>query len=340
MLSSQVGSGAARAKPGKGVPTQLGIRKRITHEFPVTPDALLPLGLELRAHHFAAGQKVDITGTTIGKGFQGAMKRHGFKGGPASHGASLSHRSLGATGACQDPGRVAKGKKMAGRMGGKQRTLESAYVYKVKPFRCLPLTRSSSSLPLCSEPFFSQAREASPIFSSGGLGFPGRRHPTPLASCSFSAAGRRKSSSRASCVSLRPYPSSFDHRLLPKSQLLAASVSLPSSRKNRQGRSFGRGPGAGPLPLPAGAPPRRLFPPPAADLLSPRPQVDPVRNLLYIQGSIPGHRGNHVFVRDAHAYLKGPERDPGSEIRPFPAFTGEQPTVVTVMAGRKDPFAE
>lgn len=92
--------------------------KRVIREFAVSPEAFLPLGTVLSAAHFVPGQAVDVRAITRGKGFAGAMKRHGFKGQSASHGTSLAHRSLGATGANQDPGRVWPGKKMAGRMGG------------------------------------------------------------------------------------------------------------------------------------------------------------------------------------------------------------------------------
>ncbi|KAK7324578.1 hypothetical protein VNO77_28252 [Canavalia gladiata] len=111
--------------------------KRKLREFPVTEDALLPLGTSLNVRHFVPGQYVDVTGITKGKGFQGGMKRHGFKGMPASHGASLSHRSIGSTGQRDAPGRVFKGKKMPGRMGGEQRTVKNVWVYKIDPARNL-----------------------------------------------------------------------------------------------------------------------------------------------------------------------------------------------------------
>ena len=92
--------------------------KRRIYGFQVSPDAILPSGLQLGVHHFVPGQYVDIQSTSIGKGFQGGMKRWGFKGLPASHGVSLAHRSIGSTGNRTDPGKVFKGKKMPGRMGG------------------------------------------------------------------------------------------------------------------------------------------------------------------------------------------------------------------------------
>jgi len=104
-------------------------------EFAVTEDCTIPEGTHLNAGHFVPGQLVDITGTSIGKGFQGVMKRHNFKGQSASHGNSKSHRSAGSTGQCQDPGRTFKGKKMAGRMGGKQVNVLNLPIYKVDIFR-------------------------------------------------------------------------------------------------------------------------------------------------------------------------------------------------------------
>ena len=86
-------------------------------EFRVSDDNMLDVGAEITVDHFVAGQLVDVTGTTIGKGFQGVMKRHNFGGGRATHGNSVSHRSHGSTGQRQDPGKVFKGKKMAGHMG-------------------------------------------------------------------------------------------------------------------------------------------------------------------------------------------------------------------------------
>lgn len=115
--------------------------KRKLREFPVTEDALLPIGTQIGVRHFVPGQFVDVTGITKGKGFQGAMKRWGFKGGPASHGASLSHRSPGSTGQRDAPGKVFKGKKMPGRMGGKQRTVKNVWVYKIDPARNLMWVR-------------------------------------------------------------------------------------------------------------------------------------------------------------------------------------------------------
>lgn len=112
-------------------------------EFRVTEDALVDVGTELSAAHFLEGQFVDVVGTSIGKGFAGGMKRHGFSGLRASHGVSVSHRSLGSTGQCQDPGRVFKGKKMAGQMGNVRVTTQNLKVVLTDPVRGLVLVRGA-----------------------------------------------------------------------------------------------------------------------------------------------------------------------------------------------------
>jgi len=96
--------------------------KKVLKEFRVLKENLLEIGAILDVSHFQKDQIVDVTGVSIGKGFQGSMKRHNFKGGRASHGVSVSHRAHGSTGNSQDPGRVFKGKKMAGHMGAKRVT--------------------------------------------------------------------------------------------------------------------------------------------------------------------------------------------------------------------------
>jgi large subunit ribosomal protein L3 len=102
-------------------------------EFRVSLDAMLDTGVEISASHFVAGQFVDVCGTSIGKGFAGSMKRHNFKGLRASHGVSISHRSHGSTGQCQDPGKVFKGKKMAGHMGDERVTVQNLRVVSTNP---------------------------------------------------------------------------------------------------------------------------------------------------------------------------------------------------------------
>jgi large subunit ribosomal protein L3 len=112
-------------------------------EFRVSPENLVDVGAEITAEHFVAGQKVDVTGTSIGKGFQGVMKRHNFGGGRASHGNSISHRSHGSTGQNQDPGKVFKGKKMAGHMGNVRVTTQNLEVVSTDVERGLILVRGA-----------------------------------------------------------------------------------------------------------------------------------------------------------------------------------------------------
>lgn len=102
-------------------------------EFRVSDDALLEVGAELCVSHFVPGQFVDVTGITLGKGYQGVMKRWNFGGLRATHGVSVSHRSPGSTGQRQSPGRVFKNKKMAGHMGNVQRTIQNLRVVEIHP---------------------------------------------------------------------------------------------------------------------------------------------------------------------------------------------------------------
>ena len=105
--------------------------KKVLKEFRVLEENLLDIGAILDVSHFQKDQIVDVTGVSIGKGFQGSMKRHNFKGGRASHGVSVSHRAHGSTGNSQDPGRVFKGKKMAGHMGAKKVTKQNLKIINV-----------------------------------------------------------------------------------------------------------------------------------------------------------------------------------------------------------------
>ena len=105
--------------------------KRVLKEFRVLEENLLEIGTILGVSHFQKDQIVDVSGVSIGKGFQGSMKRHNFKGGRASHGVSVSHRAHGSTGNSQDPGRVFKGKKMAGHMGAKKVTMQNLKIISV-----------------------------------------------------------------------------------------------------------------------------------------------------------------------------------------------------------------
>ena len=105
--------------------------KRKIAEFRVSEDAMLDVGATLAPSHFVPGQIIDVVGTSHGKGFAGAMKRHNFGGLRASHGVSLSHRSHGSTGQCQDPGKVFKGKKMAGHLGAQRVTVQNLEIVTV-----------------------------------------------------------------------------------------------------------------------------------------------------------------------------------------------------------------
>src|SRR5262245_50880591 len=117
--------------------------KRKLVEFRVSKDALLPVGAEIAATHFLAGQFVDVTGTTIGKGFAGAMKRWNFAGLEASHGVSISHRSHGSTGNRQDPGRTFKNKKMAGHLGQERVTTQNLKVVATDDAKGLVMIRGA-----------------------------------------------------------------------------------------------------------------------------------------------------------------------------------------------------
>ncbi len=117
--------------------------KRKLTEFRVSEDGLVDVGTEMSAAHFVTGQFVDVTGTSIGKGFAGVIKRHSFSGLGASHGVSVSHRSQGSTGQCQDPGKVFKGKKMAGQMGNVTVTTQNLEVVGTDPERGLILVKGA-----------------------------------------------------------------------------------------------------------------------------------------------------------------------------------------------------
>jgi large subunit ribosomal protein L3 len=142
----QLGVGTRKAKnvtkPMRGHFAKAKVEpKAKVGEFRVGEDALLDVGSELHVGHFVAGQFVDVCGVSIGKGFAGAMKRHNFGGLRASHGVSVSHRSHGSTGNRQDPGRVFKGKKMAGHMGHRRVTVQNLEVFGVDPDRGLILVK-------------------------------------------------------------------------------------------------------------------------------------------------------------------------------------------------------
>ena len=117
--------------------------KRKVAEFRVSPENMVAVGEEIIADHYFAGQYVDVAGTSVGKGFAGAMKRHNFGGLRASHGVSVSHRAHGSTGQCQDPGKVFKGKKMAGQMGNERVTVQNLQVVKTDTERGLIMVKGA-----------------------------------------------------------------------------------------------------------------------------------------------------------------------------------------------------
>lgn len=116
---------------------------RVLKEFRVSDPEALEIGTQVTVVHFEAGAYIDVTGRTIGKGFAGAMKRWGFKGGRASHGAHRTHRSPGSIGQCQDPGRVFKNKKMSGHMGDAIKTVQNLQIAAVDAERNLLLVMGS-----------------------------------------------------------------------------------------------------------------------------------------------------------------------------------------------------
>jgi large subunit ribosomal protein L3 len=144
----QLGAGAAKAKRttqamrGHFAAAKVEPKRKLV-EFRVSPENLIGVGEEITADHYFAGQFVDIAGTSIGKGFAGSMKRHNFGGLRASHGVSISHRSHGSVGQCQDPGRIFKGKKMAGHMGAVRVTTQNLQVVRTDAERGLIMVKGA-----------------------------------------------------------------------------------------------------------------------------------------------------------------------------------------------------
>ncbi|AXX96555.1 MULTISPECIES: 50S ribosomal protein L3 [Profundibacter] len=144
----QLGAGTAKAKRtskamrGHFAAAKVAPKRKIA-EFRVSEDNLIGVGEEISADHYVEGQKVDVSGTSIGKGFAGAMKRHNFGGLRATHGVSISHRSHGSTGQCQDPGKVFKGKKMAGHMGAARVTTQNLEVVRTDADRGLIMVKGA-----------------------------------------------------------------------------------------------------------------------------------------------------------------------------------------------------
>lgn len=144
--------------------------KRAVAEFRVSEDMLIDVGSEITADHFLAGQKIDVTGTTVGKGFQGAMKRWNFGGMRATHGVSVSHRAHGSTGQRQDPGKTFAGKKMAGHLGQETVTTLNLTVWRVDVARGLILVKGAVP---GSEGDFVKIRDAVKIAAPKDIPLPG-----------------------------------------------------------------------------------------------------------------------------------------------------------------------
>jgi large subunit ribosomal protein L3 len=147
-VALQLGAGQAKAKNvSKAERGRYAVAKvepkRHVAEFRVDADNLIEVGATLKADHFAEGQLVDVTGTSIGKGFAGGMKRWNFGGLRASHGVSVSHRSIGSTGGRQDPGKTFKNKKMPGHMGDRRITTQNVKVVKTDVERGLIMIQGS-----------------------------------------------------------------------------------------------------------------------------------------------------------------------------------------------------
>jgi large subunit ribosomal protein L3 len=144
----QLGAGAVKvknvSKPMRGhfAGAKVEPKARLA-EFRVSADAVLEIGAEITAAHFMPGQRVDVSGISIGKGFAGAMKRHNFRGLRASHGVSISHRSHGSTGQRQSPGKTFKNKKMAGHLGAERVTVQSLEVIAADADRGVLLIRGA-----------------------------------------------------------------------------------------------------------------------------------------------------------------------------------------------------
>src|SRR5476649_1193327 len=147
-VALQLGSGTRKtvylpkAERGQFAVAKVEPKRKVT-EFRVSEDALIPVGAEIQADHFVVGQFVDVTGTSVGKGFAGGIKRWNFGGLRATHGVSLSHRSLGSTGNRQDPGRTFKGKKMAGHLGQETVTTLNLTIFRVDVERGLILIKGA-----------------------------------------------------------------------------------------------------------------------------------------------------------------------------------------------------
>jgi large subunit ribosomal protein L3 len=174
-VALQLGAGAkkpkntSKAMRGHFAKAEVEPRRTLA-EFRVSEDMLIDVGAEITADHFLAGQKIDVTGTTVGKGFQGAMKRWNFGGMRATHGVSVSHRAHGSTGQRQDPGKTFKGKKMAGHLGQETVTTLNLTVWRVDVERGLILVKGAVP---GTEGDFVKIRDAVKKAAPAGLPTPG-----------------------------------------------------------------------------------------------------------------------------------------------------------------------
>lgn len=174
-VALQLGAGARKAKNttkalrGHFAKAEVEPKQEVA-EFRVSPENLIDVGAELTADHFMAGQKVDVTGTTVGKGFAGAMKRWNFGGMRATHGVSVSHRAHGSTGQRQDPGKTFKGKKMAGHLGQETVTTLNVTIWRIDTDRGLILVKGSVP---GTEGSFVKIRDAVKSAAPEGLPTPG-----------------------------------------------------------------------------------------------------------------------------------------------------------------------
>jgi large subunit ribosomal protein L3 len=147
-VAVQLGAGAAKAKRtsqamrGHFAAAKVEPKRKVA-EFRVAEENMINVGETITANHYFEGQYVDVSGTSVGKGFAGAMKRHNFGGLRATHGVSISHRSHGSTGQCQDPGKVFKGKKMAGHMGAAKTTTQNLQVVRTDADRGLIMVKGA-----------------------------------------------------------------------------------------------------------------------------------------------------------------------------------------------------
>src|SRR5919112_123279 len=147
-VALQLGAGTRKtvylpkAERGQFAVAKVEPKRKVT-EFRVSEDALIPVGAEIQADHFVVGQFVDVTGTSVGKGFAGGMKRWNFGGLRATHGVSVSHRSIGSTGGRQDPGKTFKNKKMPGHLGVERVTTQNLRVVQTDADRGLILVEGA-----------------------------------------------------------------------------------------------------------------------------------------------------------------------------------------------------